>query len=683
MSRYRSWLTGSLTVSLLAALCAVSTGPVAHAVVAEPEILFIRTSIGGVGGTLHRMPAGGGAAAPYILEQLCPCFGTPGQVQRAANPAVSPDGTTLRYEIVHDLGLRFSMLGMASLSSIEELLGWDQGVYAPTWSPDSKTVAFGKRREIGMGATTDIWKVPATTRISGADKTIITTNATSPTYSPTGDRIAFIRVENDGTRAGLWVMNADGTGIAQIPGPVDPADPQWSPDGAKFAYVRSGTSEIYTIPAAGGVPTKIADGVDPSWSPDSTTLVYSHQAVSGGDPAASIYSIVVAGGTPRQLTAPLGTNYTDNAPIFYTAAAKDTTGPGVVPNFTATVTGDVVDLAWVAPADEDWSGVEIRELEGSAAPTITQGRLVFRGRALTARTTVPLGRTFTYAAFAYDTRDNVAAAAATRTVSTVAPAVAPVPALAPTPIPAPALPVPPPAVVVTQAMTAPPLRLPTLVVPSATALTVAAVSFPVSWSAAPQSRFRVRYASRAWTGSRWVTGRWKTWKADTRETSGIFGAGNLPEAPVQGRTYVFDVGVLDARGGDTAARSLGRAAVPLDDTHRAIRYSAGWTRRGAAGHWLGTEHVTTRPGSTATVQSTAQTFVLIGTKGPRGGLIHVYVDGDLMATVNTYSPTVRVRQRLFTSAAAMNNKERTLSLVTGRSGSRSRVVIDAIDVVAR
>ena len=186
-----------------------------------------------------------------------------GRLERAANPAVSPDSTTLRFEMPHELGPRFFMLGMASLSSVEEVLGYDRGVYAPAWSPDSKTVAFGKQRITAAGATTDIWKVPAATRISGADKTIVTTNATSPTYSQVEPKIAFIRVADDGTRAGLWVMNTDGTGIAQIPGPVDPADPQWSPNGQTIAYVEPSTSAIYTVPASGGVPTKVADGVDP------------------------------------------------------------------------------------------------------------------------------------------------------------------------------------------------------------------------------------------------------------------------------------------------------------------------------------------------------------------------------------------------------------------------------------
>ena len=79
MSQFRSSVTGALSVSLLVALSAVSAAPASHAIASEPEVLFIRTTIGGVGGTLYRAPvSAGGTAAAYPLERMCPCFGTAG-----------------------------------------------------------------------------------------------------------------------------------------------------------------------------------------------------------------------------------------------------------------------------------------------------------------------------------------------------------------------------------------------------------------------------------------------------------------------------------------------------------------------------------------------------------------------------------------------------------------------------
>jgi Tol biopolymer transport system component len=84
------------------------------------------------------------------------------------------------------------------------------------------------------------------------------------------------------------VMNADGSNIRQLT--TDPKGdfyPAWSPDGSTIAYwsgSRSGVgggprnSEIYTIPADGGSPTRLTSNdvsnIEPAWSPDGTKIAY-------------------------------------------------------------------------------------------------------------------------------------------------------------------------------------------------------------------------------------------------------------------------------------------------------------------------------------------------------------------------------------------------------------------------
>lgn len=66
----------------------------------------------------------------------------------------------------------------------------------------------------------------------------------NPLLSPDGEHVVFTRswtdkVE-DKTRSALWVVRRDGTRLRQL---VEGSDPQWSPDGARIAYVAKGAPQ--------------------------------------------------------------------------------------------------------------------------------------------------------------------------------------------------------------------------------------------------------------------------------------------------------------------------------------------------------------------------------------------------------------------------------------------------------
>ena len=87
-------------------------------------------------------------------------------------------------------------------------------------------------------------------------------------------------------------------------------DPQWSPDGAKIAFVSDRTGkefdegrnrDIWVIDAAGGSPVKVVERPEPDnsprWSPDGATIAF----VSANEERAhpKIWLVAASGGTPQ------------------------------------------------------------------------------------------------------------------------------------------------------------------------------------------------------------------------------------------------------------------------------------------------------------------------------------------------------------------------------------------------
>ncbi len=113
-------------------------------------------------------------------------------------------------------------------------------------------------------------------------------------WSPDGSKLVMFA----GTAANLQIFTTDSTGknpLAITNRPSPNLDPSWSPNGATIAFVGSpnGTTrqtdyEIYTVPATGGAATRLTnDGLidnDPYFSPDGTTLAFLTQTLPPGSP---------------------------------------------------------------------------------------------------------------------------------------------------------------------------------------------------------------------------------------------------------------------------------------------------------------------------------------------------------------------------------------------------------------
>lgn len=170
----------------------------------------------------------------------------------------------------------------------------------PVWSPDSLKIAFNSGDTIYFS---DIWIMNA----DGSGRTNVTQNPSyqfGPTWSATGDKLAFVRNVPGITitsQFDIFVINVDGTGLTNITdSDYDELDPAWAPSGLRiaFAAVRmtepggggdweivtvntDGTAEINLTAATGGTQEDRA----PTWSPDSTMVAFmsEYDAICCGD----------------------------------------------------------------------------------------------------------------------------------------------------------------------------------------------------------------------------------------------------------------------------------------------------------------------------------------------------------------------------------------------------------------
>lgn len=117
----------------------------------------------------------------------------------------------------------------------------------------------------------------------------------------------------------IFTLNPDGTEWVDITNsPGADADPAWSPDGKKIAFmsVRSGNGEIWIMDAGGSNAFNLTNDssrwdLEPEWSPFGDKLVYISN--SGNEGTAEIFIINADGTNRKQLT---NNDYNDAYPVF-------------------------------------------------------------------------------------------------------------------------------------------------------------------------------------------------------------------------------------------------------------------------------------------------------------------------------------------------------------------------------
>jgi Tol biopolymer transport system component len=182
--------------------------------------------------------------------------------------ALSPDGRTVAY--MNELhALNTVDLASGKVTHLVDPLRGPERVGPPTWSPDSRFIAFNDRQQINGRFREGYNVIRVVEAASGAFelyppaayRSISDRGDCGPAWSPDGNWMAFIM------ESALWVIpvgpTGAPTGVARML-TDEPADsPSWSGDSGTLLYLRNG--DLRLIDRAGGDARTVP--IDLTWRP--------------------------------------------------------------------------------------------------------------------------------------------------------------------------------------------------------------------------------------------------------------------------------------------------------------------------------------------------------------------------------------------------------------------------------
>ena len=169
---------------------------------------------------------------------------------RDKSARMSPDGASVAFTTRRDGAPEVYTVGVDGSNESALAAG-----HSPTWSPDGSKVAFVRGAMLGALRVV---------RADGADDVAIADGAEAPAWSPDGSSIAY------GDGGDIIVAAADGSSAVNLTASAAvERHPTWSPDGSHIAFVSSldGDPAVFAVRADGSDRRVVAMGDSPAWSP--------------------------------------------------------------------------------------------------------------------------------------------------------------------------------------------------------------------------------------------------------------------------------------------------------------------------------------------------------------------------------------------------------------------------------
>ena len=207
-------------------------------------------------------------------------------VALAASPSLSPDGRTLAFIWFGGPGPHPALATMPIAGGEPELLS-PRSVAAgsPTWSPDGEGIAYVRVDPEHDSA----WMVDA----DGSDDRPLRVGdfafISSLSFSPDGSRLVFAASTSRSRGPLSWdlyvfdLASGQSSQLSRTP-EVEEQDPAWSPDGSRIAFTAYepgfSRSSVWTVSPSGADPQVVAEGWGreargPAWSPDGLRMLIS------------------------------------------------------------------------------------------------------------------------------------------------------------------------------------------------------------------------------------------------------------------------------------------------------------------------------------------------------------------------------------------------------------------------
>jgi hypothetical protein len=162
--------------------------------------------------------------------------------------------------------------------------------------------------------------------------------------------------------------------------------------------------------------------------------------------------------------------------------------------------------------------------------------------------------------------------------------------------------------------------------------------------------------------------------------SGVTGT-SLQTAVKPGHRYRFKVRARDRAGNVSAwVGSYDWRPALTQQSASSVRYGGAWASTSGSAHSGGSVKSAVASGVSASLKFTGRAVAWVTTFGPDRGAARIYIDGALVATVDTHADAVAERRVAFSRSWASWSTHSIKVVVVGTDG-RPRVAVDAFEVV--